>query len=257
MERRTDIDRQLRDMLDDVPPHDDSARRATLEALPATPQRRFRWLPPFIGGPSGRGLSFAGLTAGLTVVVAVGALGLGFGDRSGERGAGSPDLSPPDSFHGTILCGPDVTGSRIAYTDLNQEGTELRLAESRGGAHRLSIEEMTDPRLEGEPINQLDTDVYGLGADAPEFGALTWTLRNDDGAWTTQFVSFETDSIDWSTASVSWTGSGGYEGLTALTQLDYRPATPGSDCSWMVTGIVVDSALLPEFPEPLPDLTGG
>lgn len=257
MERRTDLERGLREMLDDIPPHDDRARRATLEALPSTRQRKHRWLPGASGGARvAIGPAYVGVAAaGLALIAGLGLLLMADVQRPAEGPGGiTTDLRPPARFEGTILCGPELSRPTTTITDIELGDTATYITEDRGAAYALAIESIEDPRLEGSLTNQLDTDRYGIRSDKLQLGSLRWTIENDDGAWTTSFSSFLTEPNEWSTATARWAGSGGYEGLVALMQIDYIPAITGSDCGWHVHGLIVPAELLPTEMRPEPAL---
>jgi len=253
MARDDDLDRRLRQLLDEIPPHDDRARRATLEALPTTRQRRFRWWPTLGSARFDRpSRTYAGLAVASLVLIAVGAIGIASLERLPQAGTGPPDMHPPDPFTGTIVCGPVNVAPTTTGTDIALGDAGARIWEGRGGAYTLRIDSIGDPRLTGTLTNQLDVDRYGTGMEALEVGSLTWTLENEDGVWTSQFASFLTEPNEWSTATLRWDGSGGYGGLVAITQLDYLPNMSGTDCGWEVHGLIVSADLLPAYPEPDP-----
>jgi hypothetical protein len=252
MGTQPDLDRSLREMLDDIPPHDESARRATLAAIPTTPQRRFRWLPPlFTGGTAGRRWAGASLAAGVSVLIVLGAVTLQPGDGGLLPGSQPGGITAPQPFEGRFLCGPTVHTSAMTSSDETIAGSDTRIREARAGAYRLTIDSMSDPRLQGELIDGLDSDAYGTAGGGLETGALVWTLTNDAGSWQTQFVNFTTGNSDWATATVPWSGSGDYDGLVAVMSLDYLPNATASDCGWDVRGYIVRAELIPPVPEPV------
>ena len=252
MTRPGDLDHRLRQMLDDVPPHDDRARRNALAAVATTTQRRFRWWPSLsMGGRRPGTPAQASLTA-VAIVAVVLLLALGVRTQDGAPGSSAPDYTTPGLISGSIACGPGIRNPMVTYSNVELEETGRAIVERRGAAYQLSIVSMSDPRLAGTLTDLIDTDQYGAALDDLQVGALTWTLQNDDGSWTSQFVSFQTDPTDWSTATLLWNGSGDYEGLVAVTQLDYLPADTGNDCGWDLTGYIVESDLLPDTPEPMP-----
>lgn len=255
MPRHDDFDRKLAEMLDDIPPHDDRARRATMEAVPSTRQRRFRWWPTLgsrlVKVPSP---TYAGLAIASLVLIAGGALGIASLERLPHAGTGPPDLRPPELFEGAISCGPVRVTPTTTGTDVALGDSGARIWEDRGGTYTLRIDSIGDHRLTGTLTNQLDVDRYGASAEALEVGSLTWTIENDGGAWTTHFTSFPTEPGEWATATTRWDGSGDYAGLVSLMQIDYLPATAGGDCYWEVHGLVVSAGLLPAYPEPEPRL---
>ncbi len=247
-----DLDHQLRHMLDDIPPHDDRARRATIAALSATPQRRSRWLPAFSLGMRRRSTSAQASLAAGAIVVVIGTLLFASSTKDATPGGRDPGDTPPEVISGSIVCGAEVHAPSVTGSGIELGKTGRQVVESRDASYRLPIVSMTDPRLTGTLTNRIDTDLYGVGPESLQIGALTWTLENNDGSWISRFVSFGTDPTDWTTATQLWHGGGDYEGLVAVTQLEYRPPSAGSECGWDLTGYIVPSSLLPDTPEAIP-----
>jgi hypothetical protein len=119
------------------------------------------------------------------------------------------------------------------------------------GGYQWSIEEMTDPRLDGTAFysgsEASPTDDTWLG---------WWTLRivNDEGAWQATFPAFywdvtgteeegNKDSKGPEVATALLYGEDAYEGLVAITSIGLN-----EPYGWGVNGVVLDADALPEPP---------
>jgi len=256
-----EFDRSLHAMLRHVPPHDSTARQATLQAVPTTAQRRFRWVPSFGGGARRGRPAFAigGVAAALTIVVMV-SLSLGLpSSRSIVPGAVSPSPKPVDHpsgtiFEGRILCGSSAgRAGSTTFNDIGSEQDPLLRSETRGFGYDVEVASMSDPRLDGQIINYWDSDEYFADdSSVGHVGTGTWRITNDEGAWQGSFhnVFFPDDS--WGTTVYPLYGEAAYEGLVALWEFDYLPVTTAGRCGWDVHGLILDAENLPAAPVPQP-----
>jgi hypothetical protein len=256
-----DLDRSLRAMLDHVPPHDATAIRATLEAAPATAQRRFRWIPAFGGGARGGRPAFAiGGVAAVVMVIVIATLSLTL-PSSGSvlPGAASPSPGPKERPSGTVLEGQIICGltdaqtGTVASNDIGSEEDPLLRRETRGFGYDVAVATMSDARLDGEIINYWDSDEYVAGiSPVGQVGTGTWRITNDKGAWQGSFhnVFFADDS--WGTTVYPLYGEAAYEGLVALWEFDYLPVATAGRCGWDVHGLILDAQDLPTPPLPQP-----
>lgn len=267
-----DVDRGLRTMLRDVPPHDGSARRRAMEVFPTTPQRHTRWLPPFVSDHLGRRPWMYAVAVTAACVVAVAAMGsaswLGRPSTNpgsapaiapgvtspaptGDTGDTGEEIDVPSRFSGVLRCGPATSegATTSGGTIIDREGAEqlIKDREVRG----LLIGAISDPRLDGSLVQYIDSHRYGDGPDAAVISAVTWVLEAEAGAWAGSFTSFSDDSADGSGISFVMDGSGEYDGLRAVMTADYWPGGDDQDCTWGVTGYVVGTEQLPDTPTPV------
>jgi hypothetical protein len=108
----------------------------------------------------------------------------------------------------------------------------------RGDVWRPStVTESSDPRFRGDLTNSWNHDDY---PDGSTIGAVTYTVRNDEGAW----IMEPTLTLDFPDPGVtSWNvvfvGEDAYEGSLALVNI----VTVGE--GWELHGYIVDASSLP------------
>ena len=213
------LQRGLREMLHEVPPHDDRARRMTMAALATTRQRRHRWLPS-IGQTRPPTLPFAiGSAAVLALAVAIGSVAISALRTTPAGPGGSTSFTVPAGFAGQLLCSP--TGADTG---------------------RLEVVEMSDSRLLGETTRGADM------GDQQFVSASAWRIENDDGAWEGSTISLRAEPDGWSTANFVLVGEGAYRGLAAHWILDHDPERMDGRCGWDVQGLIYDADDLPPMP---------
>ena len=99
--------------------------------------------------------------------------------------------------------------------------------------------EATDPRFVGDVTNSWNHDDY---EDGSNIGAVTFTVRNDEGAWLMQphlTLNFP-GSGPWPVMDVVFVGEGAYDGLLALVNI-----VTTSGVGWDLHGYIVDESALP------------
>jgi hypothetical protein len=122
---------------------------------------------------------------------------------------------------------------------------EMTITQARGVTWTPSLHDMSDPRLEGTLYLARDSDYYtlpGTGA-RPGFGARTYRIENDEGAW--QGSAVYVDSADGTTylGPTVMTGEGAYDGLTAILV--------GPDQTDCITGYIIEGTIpAPPVPQP-------
>jgi hypothetical protein len=249
MTQRSDLDQELREMLRDVPPHDDWARRTTLEAIPSIPQRRWPRLSLPWGGSSKprRASTLGALTAALLGVAVVGLL-LSV-DPAPSPAPGS--AAPVSAFNGLLLCGDteDPFGSR-ATRQLGSTDDPYSVSESRGSGWVLEMAEVSDPRFDGVVIDYWDQDDFMDVPNRYTLGAGTWRVETEVGAWQGSFHNLQLPGDDWATTTFPMYGESAYEGLVAMWELDYLPDAMAGRCGWAIEGLVLETDLVPPPPEP-------
>ena len=111
-----------------------------------------------------------------------------------------------------------------------------------------------DPRLSGQVTSLWDADVYAVGVDGVSVVAGTYVVRNDVGSWTCHHAGVMTGTGRYAVPdlgeTLTCTGSGGHEGLTAVLELDwsdFRAVT--------IQGLIFSGEMVP-FPEPGADDEG-
>ncbi len=127
------------------------------------------------------------------------------------------------------------------------DGTLVR-SENRGTGVRVTAREVSDPRLDGQWEFWFDSNAYGYpGADrpVPRLASYTWRGRNDEGAWEGSGEIFITGVNDHSTVTTLLRGEEGYEGLSALLELQYDDTVH----EWNVHGFIF-AGDVPPIPEP-------
>ncbi len=72
-----------------------------------------------------------------------------------------------------------------------------------------------------------------------------WHVVNDGGEWIGEYTTLRTPEHGYATNAIRLVGHGGYEGLFAVIQADFR-----DDCGWHVEGFILDRDV-PAFPEPV------
>ena len=160
-------------------------------------------------------------------------LGLMIGSSAVVTAQGSAPPEPPVAFTGHVVCGDQVRDNTI------MTGVPIQ---SRGGAWHPTAT-ISDPRLEGDYHISFDDDQY-IGAGAPDVGAGTWRIENDEGAWQGSFtVVLVGDHA--SVVTMPLVGEGAYEGLTAIWESAYDPVA----CDWDVWGAIFEGEV-PAAPEP-------
>ena len=100
--------------------------------------------------------------------------------------------------------------------------------------------EATDPRFRGEITNSWNHDDY---PDGSKIGSVTFTVRNDDGAWIMRpalALEFPGDQW-WPLFGAIFDGEGAYDGLLALVNIET------ADSGFDLRGYIVDEDSLPDL----------
>jgi len=249
-------ERFLKEWLEDDAPDSPGTRESAhqiMARLPKTSQRS-RWWPLLRSGRStskpsqdGEPPTLSGRTRfmfspakAITAAVFVFAVG------------GALFIAQPNDRQGANVPGAE-TGTSAVRDPAPFSGEIHAYGGSTIGGYRWTVEEMTDPRLDGTAFYS------GSGADLTHDSWIGWwTLRivNERGAWQASFPAFywdatgteeegneEAEGPDVATALLY--GEGDYEGLVAVMGIDLT-----QPYGWGVNGVVVDAETLPEPPAP-------
>lgn len=187
------------------------------------------------------------------ILVAAIGLGLLAGGTVGAA-AQSSDGEPlaPTPFTGHLGC-PEEPPRAGDYTE-DQFSSDVTLGKLRGLAGSLTIDEMSDPRLDGVATYILNEDSYWEGetgntADTSFVDVLAQTIRivNGDGAWEGTRLGLNLDAEPrFSADAVALAGEGDYRNLVALVEMSGGTGL----CDFDIAGVIIDG-----FLPPVPDLT--
>jgi hypothetical protein len=137
----------------------------------------------------------------------------------------------PAEFTAEWGFGPTIeAGARVSDEDAVQYSGEVW--------RPSTVVEATDPRFRGELTNSWNHDDY---PDGSNIGAITFTVRNAEGAWLMEpamALGFP-DSEYWPLLNAVFMGEDGYDGLSALVQIET------ADDGWQLHGYIIDEASLP------------
>jgi hypothetical protein len=184
-----------------------------------------------VGSPTARVAALAAATL-LVAVLGVGAL---------VAGAQSPSPAPPEdaapqtpaAFTGQIICGDAI---RAGVPTWHQTAT------------------MSDPRLEGDHYHSRRTQLlFGQGPEGSQASTVSWAaqrIENEGGAWQGTMVTYVLPEEPGNTSlgareTYVLTGEGGYEGLTAIYDVEFAPYSP---CGVDVWGVIFEGDLAPIEP---------
>ena len=198
------------------------------------------------------------LLVGAVILALLGGLG-------GAVMAQSAEESMPDAlteFSGRMECSGLSMGTLEDIVIATTGEGDLIRREWRGADLSVVVQKISDPRLDGHIAVSFNSDEYLLASDEPawqlsdippeEFPrgvvASTFRLKNADGSWHgSRYQNWYPDG-DSSTTTAIYTGEGGYEGLTAVVEMDYDELNPV--CAWDVHGYIIEGQLplTPELP---------
>jgi hypothetical protein len=243
----TRFERSVADLLADLAPSHppDDLIPETQRAVDAA-RRWPRWLaivkePPMrhrshlaVGSPIARVAAIVAATM-LVAIAGAGALVVG---------AQSPSPAPPEdqavpqtpaAFTGQIICGDEVTADTAAPT-WHQTAT------------------MSDPRLEGDHYHSRLAKIHlAQGPEGSQASTVSWAaqrIENEGGAWHGTMVTYIAPGEPANTSlgareTYVLTGEGGYEGLTAIYDVEFAPYSP---CGVDVWGVIFEGDLPPIEP---------
>jgi hypothetical protein len=126
--------------------------------------------------------------------------------------------SAPVEFTACTLAGPQVHNPTVERTVVPLPDGDMTIVRSRGVTWRQSLRDVSDPRLEGTVYFADNSDDYtlpGNGGDA-SFGANTYRIENDEGAWQGSAQNLHFPDGTGVTGPYVMVGEGAYEGLTAI-----------------------------------------
>jgi hypothetical protein len=156
-------------------------------------------------------------------------------------------IAMPAKFSGTLACGLPfgrLDGDLGAKTtdSVGEDGVERSLVNT---IWRFPVVEMSDARLDGRVLGyQEGMDFLSDGDEIGVYSGL-WHVTNDDGEWIGPYSFVRLTPSEYSTVTIRLDGQGGYQGLTAVVEIDWR-----SDCGWDVQGFILEHSL-PEPPLPV------
>jgi hypothetical protein len=132
--------------------------------------------------------------------------------------AASTPVAPRGGFTACVNPGPSVENGTEEHIQVSLPDGEMTITRGRGATWRLSVSDVSDPRLDGTWYASLDGDQYTLPQGVPGPGVSTWTTRieNDEGAWQGSTVTVEFPDGESLRGPLVLTGEGAYEGLTAV-----------------------------------------
>ena len=191
--------------------------------------------------------------AGSVFLALLGGLG---GSMVAQSDAGSTPEALTE-FTGRMECSGLSMGTLEDIVIATTEDGDLIRREWRGADLAVTVEEISDPRLDGRIAVRFASDEYLIASDEPpwqlsdvppeEFPrgvvASTFRLTNAGGSWHgSRYQNWYADG-DNSTTTAIYTGEGGYDGLTALVEMDFDELNPV--CAWDVHGYVIEGQLPP------------
>jgi len=150
------------------------------------------------------------ITTGLASLALLAGAAVGAAAQSPE--ALAPAWVKGQVFYGTQLSAPTVT-------------TEDGVTHKRGESYVNQRWDISDPRLSGMAVAAWNSDVYeppeGAGVSLVAVGA--YEIANDEGTWVGSYTSTGQGADDslGMLETVTLTGSGAYEGLSAVLNLDW------------------------------------
>jgi hypothetical protein len=163
---------------------------------------------------------------------------------------------PPSEFSGRYHCPQVWTSGTVTNVVLGPlEDGNLVLSTVRGAWFQPTVDEMSDPRLEGTITISLSSDRYYYPdldvEDAPTL--MRWSVRieTDEGAWQGSAPDAHLPgglTQGWGLFMLE--GEGAYEGLTASvwTKLDEASCScwsHGPRCMWDVRGLIFEGDMPP------------
>jgi hypothetical protein len=182
-------------------------------------------------------------TVASTIILAAGSLGSSVLAQS-ESDPGP--VSPPVPFTAHLACGqyaggePEIKREVIGHP--GSTATEIpRLI------WRFRAIEASDPRMDGSVLGYLAGFDFGDASgfeDTAVYSAL-WQVVNEGGQWIGPYSTLVAPEFGYATNAIRLVGSGGYDGLFAVIQADFR-----DDCGWDVTGYILEQDV-PGFPAPM------
>lgn len=164
-----------------------------------------------------------------------------------DEPAGDPAVTSPTVFDGRLGCGQRFQrpneGERQSIPDsVGADGVERSVVSA---IWRFPVVDMSDDRFDGRYLGFQEGMDFRLDGD--EIGVFSglWQITNDGGEWVGAHSFARLSPTEYSTATIRMDGRGGYEGLTAVMEADWR-----IDCGYDIRGLVVEQSL-PEFPDPV------
>jgi hypothetical protein len=131
--------------------------------------------------------------------------------------AQSPEAMAPAWVTGQVFYGTQ----RTAPTDTTEDG----VTHKRGESYVDQRWDISDPRLSGMAVAAWNSDVYELpdSAGVSLVAVGTYEIVNDEGTWVGGYTSTGQGADDslGMLETVTLTGSGAYEGLCAVLNLDW------------------------------------
>ena len=125
--------------------------------------------------------------------------------------------SAPVEFTACTLAGPEVHPATEEEVVVSSPDGDVTIVRSRGVTWRQSLRDVSDPRLDGTVYFADNSDDYTLPGNGGglSFGANTFRIENDEGAWqgSAQNLAFPDGTVV--TGPYVMVGEGAYEGLTA------------------------------------------
>jgi hypothetical protein len=230
---------------DEAPAHEPPVLVPTVRARVALTRRRPGWLVRdwWLWQPERSRKGFRGMNP-LTQFIAVAVLalsGAGMLFVATETGQG-PTVQPGAQSPSEVVAA--VTGTTTGFDATAAEQATKR-EDGTIEAHGLRLGgtlELSDPRLSGEVWSVHDYRDFNGYSSGARVTSATMGIDNDGGSWAGTIRGYEVPGNDDWHAVIDLTGSGGYEGLSAMLMM----LDQGS--YWDIQGMVYPGEPLP-YPE--------
>jgi len=190
--------------------------------------------------------------SGFTLALAAVALGASASVTAQSDAEGDTTISPPEAFTALLACGQDVGYNEPSVTLSPEDAEGTTVFEFPRTVWYFRTREVSDPRMDGRTYGYLAGTEWSNPSRDEEisvFSAL-WHVVNEGGEWIGPYSTLRSPEIGYATNSIRLEGHGGYDGLYAIIEADFR-----DDCGWDVSGFILERDV-PPFPEPIEGLGG-
>jgi hypothetical protein len=164
----------------------------------------------------------------IAVVVAGGLLATSAG-RLAAQDEELPEQAPVE-FTACVNPGPEVHPGTNEQIKVALADGEMTIERGRDYTWQSSVSDVTDPRLDGTWYNSINGDTYTLpgGEPGPVFDIWTHRIENDEGAWQGSLLEIDFADGDSFDGNLVLIGEGAYDGLTAVTIINFGAACPNT-----------------------------
>ncbi len=184
--------------------------------------------------------------AASSVVLSLGSTALGQSESSAASG-----MAAPAPFTARLGCGQDDGLNERGTVTALEDDPSVTVATIPRTVWRFPTLEVSDPRMGGRVYGYLAGTEWSSASWDDDMGVYSalWHVINDGGEWTGSYAGLRTPETGYANNTIRLEGHGGYEGLYAVIQTDFR-----DDCGFDVTGYILERDV-PAFPQPLPALS--